>query len=144
MGKACAFNLWAAGYSVALVDMNHEGVLAVAKELTESGNKSSGQKAWARVADVSSTKDVQELYAETVSELGPLYGLVHAAGILGTQQPAHEHDEDDWQRVSELNFVPGMIQFTCMSSSHLVCSFHQSCWHDQDGERGGANLPSTR
>ena len=64
---------------------------------------SAGQKVIARSCDVSSNKEVEEMFRDYDSELGSLSILVNNAGIYGPKGPTEEVDWNEWQRCIEIN-----------------------------------------
>lgn len=56
------------------------------------------------VCDVSKASDVQKLM-KTASGLGPIYGLVCAAGIYGEMGPFRELDFEKWTEALEINLT---------------------------------------
>jgi NAD(P)-dependent dehydrogenase (short-subunit alcohol dehydrogenase family) len=88
MGYTAAHRLYTPDAPMVLVDLNDDGVRAVAEEL--------GDNVVPVACDVSDPDAVAAL-AERVSELGGLRSLAHAAGISPTMA--------DWRRIIEVDLV---------------------------------------
>jgi len=79
-----------------------EQMLASVKAELRSG-ACAGQRVIARGCDVSSNSEVEAMFRDYDSELGPLSILVNNAGIYGPKGPTEEVDWDEWQRCIEIN-----------------------------------------
>lgn len=78
IGQAIARRV-GAGKHVVLADLREENAIAAAKTLGEAGFETS-----TAIVDVSSRDSVHAL-AETAASLGPVMGVIHAAGVSPTQ-----------------------------------------------------------
>jgi len=76
IGAATARLMAAEGAAIAVTGLPHDGVIAVADEIVQSGGK-----AIAIPTDVSSEPQVESAVAQTVSEFGRLDIVVPNAGI---------------------------------------------------------------
>jgi NAD(P)-dependent dehydrogenase (short-subunit alcohol dehydrogenase family) len=81
IGQAIARRI-SAGKQVLLADLREENAAAAAKTLSEAGFEVS-----TAVVDISSRASVHAL-AETAASLGPVTGVIHAAGVSPTQASA--------------------------------------------------------
>src|SRR5437899_1515514 len=79
MGRACVLACAEAGRPVAAWDINADGAEATAKE----AHAQFGVPAVARQLDVTESATFAEAIAEARQALGPIGGLVHAAGVGG-------------------------------------------------------------
>lgn len=97
IGYATALRLASEGAAVYGVDLNQEGLDALAAELGEQG-------ATCKVSscDVSSEDDVNSAVADCVASLGRLDTLVHMAGILFFDNTA-EIPADKWRKLIDVN-----------------------------------------
>lgn len=93
MGRATAHLFADEGASVAITDVNAEGVQKVADEISAAGGK---VKCWA--VDVSSRDDVQRLVDDTVAAFGGVDILVNNAGIPARVAIDDEDYEAQWER----------------------------------------------
>lgn len=98
IGQACARRCAARGASVLIADVNERAARAVAAELTGSGSPVS-----AVTGDVGDERVIASAVA-AASALGPLTGLVAAAGI-GIRARLHEIELDDWETVLRVNLT---------------------------------------
>lgn len=62
-----------------------------------------GQRILSQTCDVSSGRDVEELFRKADAELGPLHILVNNAGIYGPKGASEEVAWDEWVRCFEIN-----------------------------------------
>jgi NAD(P)-dependent dehydrogenase (short-subunit alcohol dehydrogenase family) len=99
LGSAMARGIATAGAAVAVADADAARVTAVADELAAAGAKSLPV-----AADVTDPASVRAM-AETVArELGPIDGLVNAAGIT-RRGAAAEFPLADWERILAVNLT---------------------------------------
>lgn len=105
IGKGIAHALAQEGYNVVVVDLSDENAKQVADELSLLGIKSLAVK-----CDVSSAKDVERLFAQTVKEFGKVNVLINNAGIYPFV-PFEKMQEEDWDKVINVNLKS--IFLTC-------------------------------
>lgn len=86
------------GASVAVVDMNKTEAERVASEITAAGGK-----AFAHVADVSSTETVTAMVKAVVERWGTVDILVNAAGGFHQLAQITEITDEEWDRVINMN-----------------------------------------
>jgi NAD(P)-dependent dehydrogenase (short-subunit alcohol dehydrogenase family) len=98
IGRAVARTLADAGWHVALIDINAEGLAAVEKELKDSGH----DKVLAIPTDVSSKDSVAAAFATIDQKLPPVVGLVNLAGIA-CPVALHEVELEEFERVMAVN-----------------------------------------
>jgi NAD(P)-dependent dehydrogenase (short-subunit alcohol dehydrogenase family) len=98
IGQATALALAAVGRAVAIWDQNGAGARKMAGRIIEEfGVRSVGLK-----LDVTKTATLKSALKRSRSELGPIGGLVHAAGIGGPQLVTMIDDEG-WDAVLDVN-----------------------------------------
>ncbi|HXY91524.1 MAG TPA: SDR family oxidoreductase [Acidimicrobiia bacterium] len=110
MGYAAARRLYTLDAPVVLVDLNAEGLQAVAREFSDNVQ--------AVVCDVSDPDAVAQL-ADRVGELGGLRSLAHAAGISPTMA--------DWRRIIEVDLV-GTALLVRALEPHTSPGSAAVCW----------------
>ena len=110
MGLTAAHRLYTPDAPMVLVDVNEEGVRAVADAL--------GDNVHAVVCDVSDRDSVASL-AEAVGDLGGLRSLAHAAGISPTMA--------DWRRIIEVDLV-GTALLVRALEPHTTPGSAAVCW----------------
>ena len=100
IGRACALSLAAAGRPVAVWDRDGAGARRVANRCAdELGVPAVGSK-----VDVTVTSSLRAAVRRARAELGPVGGLVHAAGIGGAV-PVTEIDDESWDAVLDVNLA---------------------------------------
>ena len=97
IGRAIAERLAELGAAVAICGRDAQKVRG-----TEQGLRARTDRVFARAADVTRAADVEELVRETEEKLGSISILVNNAGI-GLFGPAHEKNEEEWDRVLDTN-----------------------------------------
>jgi NAD(P)-dependent dehydrogenase (short-subunit alcohol dehydrogenase family) len=80
-----------------------DGRMLASVETELQAAASAGQRVIARRCDISSNQEVEAMFRDYDSELGPLSILVNNAGIYGPKGPTEEVDWDEWQRCIEIN-----------------------------------------
>ncbi len=94
MGRAIAELFEAEGAALALLDLNLDGVQAVADELGATGF----------ACDVSDRDAVNAVVAKAGKALGGIDGIVNAAGVL-TIKPFGELEPESWDRMLAVNLT---------------------------------------
>lgn len=94
MGRAIAELFRAEGASLALLDLNHDGVQSVAEGLKSTGF----------ACDVSDRAMVNAVVAQANEKLGGIDGIVNAAGILVIKSFG-ELEPDSWDRMMSINLT---------------------------------------
>jgi NAD(P)-dependent dehydrogenase (short-subunit alcohol dehydrogenase family) len=97
IGRACSIALAEAGRPIAAWDLNADGV-AETVELAQA----IGVKAVGRVVDVTDSSSFEPAVGAARDALGPIGGLVHAAGVAGPI-PVPFIDEETWDAVLDVN-----------------------------------------
>jgi NAD(P)-dependent dehydrogenase (short-subunit alcohol dehydrogenase family) len=102
IGRACSLALAAAGRAVAVWDRDGTGARRVASQCAdEHGVGAVGSK-----VDVTVTASLRAAVRRAQKELGPIGGLVHAAGI-GGPMPVTLIDDENWDEVLDVNLRAG-------------------------------------
>ncbi len=117
MGRAIALRMAADGADVVIVDKDAVprsiwpgdedwgGLAAVAEEI-----KAQGRDVLIRVADVSSSQDVDDTVAEAMEKFGKIDILVNCVGIRGPiPTPVVELDEDIWRSILDINLTGAFL-----------------------------------
>ena len=100
IGKCTAIAFAEAGADVAIVDVD----LDVAKETAEEIAKATGRKVIALKCDCTDEKQVNDMVAQVVSELGGLDFCHNNAGIC-INAPAEEMSYEQWSKVININLT---------------------------------------
>ena len=95
IGYAIAQRFAAEGARVAILDIDADAAKQAAHEIAAS--------AIGIGADVSQADEVDQAFAAVVDQLGSLDILVNNAGIVGSDTPVKDLEEDDWNRVLDIN-----------------------------------------
>ena len=95
IGYAIAQRFAAEGARVAILDIDADAAKQAAHEIAPS--------AIGVGADVSQGDEVDQAFAAVVDQLGSLDILVNNAGIVGSDTPVKDLEEDDWNRVLDIN-----------------------------------------
>ncbi len=103
IGRTVARVLAEAGWSIALVDIDAEGLATVEAELTEAGHT-----ARAVPADVADPQSVEAAFGDIDASLPPVLGLVNLAGIA-CAVPLHEVEVEEFERVMAVNVTGSFL-----------------------------------
>ncbi|SUA75362.1 2-(R)-hydroxypropyl-CoM dehydrogenase [Nocardia otitidiscaviarum] len=96
MGRMVAQRLAAAGYTVAALDLNGEG-------LAETARRSPNMHTY--TCDVSDTDQVFAVVEKVRAELGTLDHVVHAAGMCHVHASALDHDVAQIRKMMDVNYI---------------------------------------
>ena len=115
IGQAVASRLAAEGAAVVGCDVNQDGLEATAAAIREAGDDAAMV-----AADVSSQDQVDRLVDGALERHGRADLLANVAGIMDWFLPAHEVDDETWNRVMAVNvtgpmmlcrrILPGMLE----------------------------------
>lgn len=94
MGKETAILFAEAKAKVVIADFNEEKGQAVAEEIKAAGGEASFVK-----VDISNSQDVQAMVKFAVDTYGKLDVAVNNAALTPDDKPAHDFDEDYWNRL---------------------------------------------
>jgi len=111
IGRATAIRSAEEGAKVAVCDIADSQGEQVVKEIKRKGD---GTARYYHL-DVSKESEVSSVFKRISKELGPIYGLVNNAGIVGAIKPTHELSELEWDAVLAIN-VKGV--FLC--TKHVI------------------------
>jgi 3-oxoacyl-[acyl-carrier protein] reductase len=95
IGRAIAQRFADEGARLAIIDVDADGAKRAAAEI--------GEVAIGIGADVTQADQVERAFSEVVDFFGGLDILVNNAGIVGTDTPVKDLEEDDWNRVLDIN-----------------------------------------
>lgn len=98
IGKATAHLLAKEGAKVAVTDIADDK----GKEVVDDINKSGGEAEYYHL-DVAKEADVKECFGKVKDKFGKIDVLVNNAGIAGPDKPTHEIDEDEWNKLLDVN-----------------------------------------
>lgn len=101
MGRAIAEAFVREGATVALWGPTPETLQRAAEEI--------GASAFAVRCDVSSAREVEEAFAQTLARTGRVHVLVNNAGISGDAVPFLDMTEDAWDRMMAVNLKGAML-----------------------------------
>jgi len=104
IGRVTAGKLAEDGWSVALIDVNKEGLAAVEKELREAGHTN----VLALPVDITSESAVADAYQQIDDALPPVVGLVNPAGIA-CPVTLHECSLEQFDRVMAVNVTGSFL-----------------------------------
>ena len=100
LGKAIAGHFLVEGANAVLCARGEKELLATRDELAK---QFPSQKVLAKICDVSSETQVNELVAFALHELGPLHALVLNAGIYGPMGATESVSLEEWRRAMDIN-----------------------------------------
>jgi 3-oxoacyl-[acyl-carrier protein] reductase len=100
LGKAIAGHFLVEGANAVLCARGEKELLATRDELAK---QFPSQKVLAKICDVSSETQVNELVAFALRELGPLHALVLNAGIYGPMGATESVSLEEWRRAMDIN-----------------------------------------
>lgn len=104
IGRALATRLSAAGWAVAALDIDGDGVRALARELAAPGRP----PALGLEVDITSPTAVSEAFARIDAELPPVLALANLAGIP-SPEPLLEASHEHVQRVLDVNVTGSFL-----------------------------------
>lgn len=116
MGEAMARRLAGAGARVALSDLSPDAVTEKVETLTSEGLEVIGVP-----ADTTDEASMTDAVATVGRELGPVAGLVTAAGVRMTAASFEELDLDEWERIQRIN-VTGTYVAIRAARADLIAS----------------------
>jgi NAD(P)-dependent dehydrogenase (short-subunit alcohol dehydrogenase family) len=100
IGRASAIAFAAAGASVALVDIDADGLAD-----TADAARARGPRAEALVADVTSLRQVTDAVGRAAEIFGRLDAAHNNAGVPGPYVPLDEYEEEDFMRVLQVDLA---------------------------------------
>jgi NAD(P)-dependent dehydrogenase (short-subunit alcohol dehydrogenase family) len=100
IGRASALAFASAGVSVALLDIDAEGLAD-----TATAGRAAGARTEALVADVRDLRAVTGAVGRAVEVFGRLDAALNNAGVPGPYLPLDEYSEEDFMRVLQVNLA---------------------------------------
>ena len=100
IGRAIALRLAEAGAATAVVDLDAASAKRTEKEIGESGGRGLSIR-----ADVTDRRAVERMTRRTLGSFGQIDILVNNAGMAGRSVPLGELEDEDWNRVLNLNLT---------------------------------------
>ena len=104
IGRAAAVAMAVAGAKVAVADVNVQGGNETVRLIEQTGGEALFVK-----TDVSDAKDVKSLVDQTVHSFGRLDWAFNNAGVDNKHAPIGEYDEQEWDRVLNINLKGVML-----------------------------------
>ncbi|MBE9158077.1 SDR family oxidoreductase [Nodosilinea sp. LEGE 06152] len=102
IGKATAHRFAANGATIVLLDINEIGLAEVAEGLKD---KACGNPVYTVRCDVTDAKEVTDMVAIAVEQVGQLDYVFNNAGYQGAFAKTDEYPEEDFQKVIDINVV---------------------------------------
>lgn len=99
IGRQCAIDFARSGAGLVLLDMNAEALFATKKEC-----EAFGVKCHAEACDLTDSGCLPKIIDEAVSNIGPINGLLHAAGIEKTLS-FNKFTTEDYERIYAVNVI---------------------------------------
>ena len=99
LGSAMATGLAEAGAAVGVADLDVERAVAVVRAVEAAGGRALAQQ-----LDVTDAEDVERVMEAVSAGLGPIDGLVNAAGIT-RRGPAADFPRAEWDRILAVNLT---------------------------------------
>jgi len=100
LGKVIAEHFLREGANLVICARSEKELSAARSELAKNFPK---QKMFARTCDVSDEKQVNELVAFALRELGSIRALILNAGVYGPMGPTESVSFDEWRRAMDIN-----------------------------------------
>jgi NAD(P)-dependent dehydrogenase (short-subunit alcohol dehydrogenase family) len=104
IGRATVLGLIQAGAAVAVLDRDEAGVNAVVEQ-----GKQTGGKAHAFPFDLADSKQIPNVVARILQQLGRIDILINCAGVTGRFQSLLDMEEDNWDFVQAVNLKAAML-----------------------------------
>lgn len=109
IGRQCAIDFAKAGANLVLLDLNRDALEATATECRQSG-----VKAVSCACDLTDNVMVIDLIDSAVKDVGPIHGLLHAAGIEKTLLFT-KFTAEDYQKIYSVNVISGLNLVSILS-----------------------------
>ena len=104
LGKAIAGEFLREGASIVICARD-----AALLETTRAELAAAGGRVFAKACDVSDEKQVADLLAFALEELGEVHALVSNAGVYGPMGPTEEVDLGEWRRALDINLFGTLL-----------------------------------
>ncbi|MBD5356162.1 MAG: SDR family oxidoreductase [Bacteroides sp.] len=102
IGRQCAIDFANAGADLILLDLNAEALKSVREEC-----EATGRRCFIKGCDLTASSALPNIIDEAVSQIGPVNGLLHAAGIEKTL-PFNKFTPADYEKIFAVNVVGAM------------------------------------
>ncbi len=102
IGRQCAIDFANAGADLILLDLNAEALNSVKEEC-----EAIGRRCFIRGCDLTDSSALPYIIDEAVAHVGPVNGLLHAAGIEKTL-PFNKFSSSDYEKIFAVNVVSAM------------------------------------
>lgn len=109
IGKQCAIDFAKAGANLVLLDLNKNALESTAAECILYGIR-----AICCACDLTDASTVASLIEGAVQEIGPINGLLHAAGIEKTL-PFNKFTSEDYHKIYSVNVISGLNLVSVLS-----------------------------
>ena len=109
IGRQCAIDFAKAGANLVLFDLNQDALESTATECKQFGGE-----VHCCACDLTDDYKVAALVDTAVSEIGPINGLLHAAGIEKTL-PFNKFTSEDYQKIYSVNVISGLNLVSILS-----------------------------
>lgn len=103
IGKAAAQRLARDGFRVGVTDREEAAAKSVADAIGSEGGTAKAYQ-----LDVRREDQVTDVFSRLNGDLGPLFALVHSAGVLA-YSPALDLDEGEWRDVLDVNLTGAFL-----------------------------------
>lgn len=109
IGRQCAIEFAHAGAHLVLLDLNEEALLETKKVCEDSG-----ARCFAHACDLTNTDILPKVIDGAVEAVGPINGLLHAAGIEKTL-PFNKFTTADYEKIYTVNVISAMNLVSLLS-----------------------------
>lgn len=109
IGRQSAIDFANAGANLVLLDLNAEAL-----EATKAECQQAGVKCFAKACDLTNAISIPTAIDEAVAAVGPINGLLHAAGIEKTL-PFNKLTSEHYQRIYAINVISAMNLVSVLS-----------------------------
>ena len=114
IGRATVAGLLQVGAAVAVLDRDEAGVNAVAEQGRQAGGKT-----LALPVDLANTKQIPDVVARVIQQLGRIDMLINCAGVTGRFQTLLEMEEENWDFVQTVNLKAAMLMMRYVAR-HMI------------------------
>jgi len=109
IGRQCSIDFAKAGANLVLLDLNGEALETTATECRQHN-----AKVVCCACDLTDNSAVASLIDNAVKQVGPINGLLHAAGIEKTL-PFNKFTTEDYQKIYSVNVISGLNLVSILS-----------------------------
>lgn len=138
IGRAVARRLMAAGWAIALVDRDVEGIERGREALGEAG-----PAVGAYAVDLRDAAGVEEIASKIETELPPIGALINIAGV-SDPTPFFELSAEQWRRVVDINLTGAFLITQRLARGMAKRGFGRIvCLGSTAAQSGGGNYSTT-